>query len=234
MEWSVKLLCFIATVRVNLDFWRRSYGPRSPSQLVLWCRCCRSLKWRGTWARLPERGRKRNGGEWLPFVELTSAPPAGGEHCESASHTESHHWPDRWGFSVLMLHPRGAWLENWTFAKRDTSWTNCTDMDRQKLPCCVQRLLRTNVQTSLVFFLSSLQTDNSTFACLTLCLSWTRRMTERARAVTEGNTAIHVDSRAVSHTTGLAKAFSNTPEEKQTGITKMFHYSAVLLMWYHN
>lgn len=44
-------------------------------------------------------------------------------------------------------------------------------------------------------------------------------MTERARAVTEGNTAIHVDSRAVSQTTGLAKAFPNTPEEKQAGIT---------------
>lgn len=112
MEWSVKLLCFIATVRLNLDFWHWSYGPWSPSQLVLWCCGCRSLRWRGTWARLPERGRKRSGGEWLPFAELTSAPLAGGEHCESASHTESHQWPDRWGFSKLMLHPRGTWLEN--------------------------------------------------------------------------------------------------------------------------
>lgn len=113
VEWSVKLLCFIATVRLNLDFWHWSYGPWSPSQLVLWCCGCRSLKWRGTWAQPPERGRKRSGGEWLPFAELTSAPLAGGEHCESASHTESHQWPDRWGFSKLMLHPGGTWLQNW-------------------------------------------------------------------------------------------------------------------------
>lgn len=41
-------------------------------------------------------------------------------------------------------------------------------------------------------------------------------MTLRAWAVMEGKIAVQAVSRAVSHTTGSAKAFSDAPEEKHT------------------
>lgn len=41
-------------------------------------------------------------------------------------------------------------------------------------------------------------------------------MTLRARLITEGKTATQEVSRAVSHTTGLFMALSNTPDEKHT------------------
>lgn len=44
-------------------------------------------------------------------------------------------------------------------------------------------------------------------------------MTLSARTVREGKTAIHALSRAVSHTTPLPKACSNTPEDRETGVS---------------
>ncbi len=47
-------------------------------------------------------------------------------------------------------------------------------------------------------------------------------MTLRAMAVTEGKTAVQAVSRAVSHTAGFLKAFSDTPDGKRANQSKLF------------
>lgn len=71
---------------------------------------------------------------------------------------------------------------------------------------------------TIIFFC----TPTNTRRCITLCLSWTLRMTLRARPATEGKTAVQAVSKAVSHTTGSMKALSDAPGEKQTEQSNLF------------
>lgn len=59
----------------------------------------------------------------------------------------------------------------------------------------------------------------------TLCLLWTLSTTVRARAAMDGKMARQAASRAVSHTNGLAKAFSKTPDDNKKMINNSKTYS---------
>lgn len=77
MHFGASLLSFM---------WIWGYYLQSPSHPpVVLCYGCRSLKWWGVRARRPERGHKRNGEQTFLFSSLTSAPLAGGMHCEPTS-----------------------------------------------------------------------------------------------------------------------------------------------------
>lgn len=101
----------------HVSQWRFYFQSPSHPPSALCCGC-RSLKWWGVQARLPERGRKRSGEVTFPFSTLTSAPLAEGTHYGPKSQPGKHQWPLQ--LFMLLFFYRNETSITWWMGKKLT------------------------------------------------------------------------------------------------------------------